>query len=132
MDHPTSIDLTRLEPALKPLYPHLTDAQLSAALQNFKTPEHDHFITDTNQGKREWWDVYVVGVTSPTVFRQIHNHQSYGYIQKLIRQKNPHVTKPIPSNLFLFFSVQNSDSGRPRLTAPRRQGSRPTAGAPAR
>ena len=32
VDHPGTVDLTRLESALKPLYPQLTDAQLTAAL----------------------------------------------------------------------------------------------------
>jgi hypothetical protein len=106
VDHPTTVDMTRLEPALKPLYPQYTDAQLTAALQDFMTPEHDHFITTRAGGKREWWDVYVVGVTSPKVFRKIQQHRSYGYVRKLIRQKNKNVVGPIPSNIFLFFSVQ--------------------------
>ena len=38
VDHPGTIDLTRLEPALKPLYPNLTDAQLTAALKNCRGP----------------------------------------------------------------------------------------------
>jgi hypothetical protein len=105
VDHPMTIDLSRLEPALKPLYPQFTDAQLTAALKNYMTPEHDHFITDKNHGKREWWDVYVVGVTSPKTFNAIHRHRSYRYVNKLIKHGNKHVVGPIPSNLFLFFSV---------------------------
>ena len=104
VDHPMTLDLTRIEPALKPLYPQYTDAQLTDALKNFMTPQHDHFIADKNMGKREWWDVYVVGVTSPSVFRKIHNHGSYAYIRKLIKHGNPHVVGPIPSNIFLFFA----------------------------
>jgi hypothetical protein len=105
VDHPGTIDLTRLEPALKPLYPQLSDEQLTMALKNFMVPGHDHFITNTNQFQPEWWDVEVVGVTSPQVYSDIQNHQSFDYIQKLIDQKNPNVLGPIPSNLFLFFSV---------------------------
>jgi hypothetical protein len=106
VDHPGTIDMTRLESALKPLYPNLTDAALTSALQNFAVPGHDHFITDLNKGKPEWWDVQIVGVTSPTVYKQIRAHQSYSYIQKLITKKNKNVLGPIPTNLFLFFAAK--------------------------
>jgi hypothetical protein len=106
VDHPMTVDMTRLEPALKPLYPQFTDAQLTDALKNFMTPGHDHFITTKNGGRREWWDVRVVGVTSPAVYKKIKHHQSFSYIQKLIKHKNKNVVGPIPSNIFLFFSVQ--------------------------
>ncbi|RZS90936.1 hypothetical protein EV189_0166 [Motilibacter rhizosphaerae] len=105
VDHPMTVDLTRLEPALKPLYPKLTDAQLTDALKDFMTPGHDHFITDTNHGKAEWWDVQVVGVTSSKTYDAIHSHQSFAYIQKLIKAKDKTVVGPIPSNIFLYFSV---------------------------
>ena len=105
VDHPGTIDLTRLESALKPLYPQLTDAQLTDALKNFAVPGHDHFITDDNQGKPEWWDVKIVGVTSPTVLADIRAHRSNKYIEKLIQAKNPNVVGPIPTNLFLFFAA---------------------------
>ncbi len=105
VDHPGTVDLTRLESSLKPLYPQLTDAQLTAALKNFAVPGHDHFITDTNNFKPEWWDVEVVGVTSPRVYENIQHHASFDYIQRLIDKKNAHVLGPIPSNLFLFFGV---------------------------
>jgi hypothetical protein len=106
VDHPGTIDMTRLESALKPLYPNLTDAALTEALKNFAVPGHDHFITTDNRGKAEWWDVQVVGVTSPTVYKQIRQHQSFSYIQKLIKKKNANVVGPIPTNLFLFFAAK--------------------------
>ena len=74
VDHPGTIDLSRLEPALKPLYPQLTDTQLTAALKNFAVPGHDHFITTTNGGQPEWWDVQIVGVTSPSTYDEIRSH----------------------------------------------------------
>ncbi len=106
VDHPGTIDLSRLESALKPLYPSLSDAQLTDALKNFAVPGHDHFITDTNGGKGEWWDVQIVGVTSPTVLKAIRSHENYRYIQKLIAKKNKNVVGPIPTNLFLFFAAK--------------------------
>ena len=105
VDHPGTLDLTRIEPALKPLYPNLSNAALTDALKNFVTPGHDHFITTTNGGVPEWWDVKVVGVTSQTVFNNIRAHKSYAYIQSLQAAHNPNVTATIPTNLFLYFGV---------------------------
>jgi hypothetical protein len=104
VDHPGTIDLTRLEPALKPLYPNLTDAQLTEALKNFKTPGHQHFITDKNHGKPEWWDVRVVGVTDPTVYKKLDQHKSAAYLLRQV--KKGRTTPVIPTNLFLYFAVK--------------------------
>lgn len=106
VDHPGTIDLTRLEPTLKPLYPGLTDKQLTAALKNIAVPGHDHFITTANGGRAEWWDVEIVGVTSAKTFADIRSHKSFNYINNLIKNKNKNVVGPIPSNLFLYFSVK--------------------------
>jgi hypothetical protein len=103
VDHPGSIDMRRLEPALKPLYPNLTDAQLTAALSNFPTPGHQHFITDKNGGKPEWWDVRIVGVTNRAEYNKITRHQSARYLLRQVKQKK--TTGVIPSNLFLYFGV---------------------------
>jgi hypothetical protein len=105
VDHPGTMDLTRLEPALKPLYPNLTDAQLTQALMNFAVPGHDHFITDTNRGLPEYWNVVIVGVTSPTTYAAIQAHRSFDYIQHLITMKDPTVVGPVPTNAFLYFGV---------------------------
>jgi hypothetical protein len=105
VSHPGTIDLTRLEPALKPLYPSLTDAQLTEALKNFAVPGHDHFIDDTNRGNPEYWNVVVVGVTSPATYAAIQSHRSVDYITNLVNHKDPTVVGPIPTNLFLYFAV---------------------------
>jgi len=103
VDHPGTIDLSRLEPSLKPLYPQYTDAQLTAALKNFATPGHEHFITTANANKPEWWDVKVVGVTSLSVWNQINAHRSFAFLNQEVNAK---LTTPIiPSNLFLYFGV---------------------------
>jgi hypothetical protein len=107
VDHPGTIDESRLEPALKPLYPHLTKAQLTAALKNTGVEGHDHYITTTNGTHREWWDVKIVGVTSKAVYNQIRAHRSFHYIRHLIQTKNKNVVGPIATNLFLFFSVHS-------------------------
>jgi hypothetical protein len=102
VDHPATLDLSRLAPALAPIF-KTTPAALLPALRNFTTPGHDHFIADLNEGKAEWWDVYVVGVTDRATYDDIQVHQSYKYLRSLLRAKNPHVVGPIPTNLFLYF-----------------------------
>jgi hypothetical protein len=104
VDHPGTIDLRRLEPALKPLYPHLTPRQLRHALANFPTPGHQHFITDKNAGKPEWWDVRIVGVTSRAEYQAINHHKSAHYLLRQVKQKK--TTGVIPTNLFLYFGVK--------------------------
>ena len=104
VDHPGTIDLRRLEPALKPLYPTLTKKQLLKALSNFPTPGHSHFITDRNGGKPEWWDVRVVGVTSKAEYQAINQHKSAKYLLKQVKAGK--TTPVIPTNLFLYFGVK--------------------------
>jgi hypothetical protein len=103
VDHPGTIDLSRLEPDLKALYPQYTAAQLTAALKDFATPGHEHFITTTNGGKAEWWDVKVIGVTSMKEWNAIVAHRSFAFLNQQVAKK---LTTPIiPTNLFLYFSV---------------------------
>jgi hypothetical protein len=105
VDHPPTADLTRLEPALKPLYPKLTDAQLTTALENAEVPGHNHFLADLNGTKPEWWDVQVVGVTSPKVYADISAHHSLTYLKRQFG-KNKNVVGPLPSNIFLYFAAK--------------------------
>jgi hypothetical protein len=103
VDHPGTIDLSRLEPDLKALYPKLTAAQLTAALKNSATPGHEHFITTDNGGQPEWWDVKVVGVTSLSEWNAIVAHKSFTFLNSQVTAKK--TTAIIPTNLFLYFSV---------------------------
>lgn len=103
VDHPGTIDLSRLEPDLKVLYPTLTAAQLTSALKNFATPGHQHYITTLNGGKPEWWNVNVIGVTSQSEYNAINAHESFSFLNQQVTKK---LTTPvIPTNLFLYFSV---------------------------
>jgi hypothetical protein len=103
VDHPGTIDLSRLEPDLKALYPQDTAAQLTAALKNSATPGHQHFITTQNGGKPEWWDVKVIGVTKLSEWNAIVAHKSFAFLNQQVAKK---LTTPIiPTNLFLYFSV---------------------------
>lgn len=103
VDHPGTIDLSRLESALKGLYPQLTAAQLTAALKNTATPGHEHFITTQNGGQAEWWNVDVVGVTSLSEWNAINAHRSFSFLNQQVTKKL--TTGIIPTNLFLYFSV---------------------------
>jgi hypothetical protein len=103
VDHPGTIDLSRLEPDLKALYPKLTAAQLTAALKNSATPGHEHFITTANGGQAEWWDVKVVGVTSLSEWNAINAHKSFAFLNQQVAAKK--TTAILPTNLFLYFSV---------------------------
>jgi hypothetical protein len=105
VDHPATLDLTRLAAALAPIY-HTTAAKLAPELRNIATPGHDHFVTTLNNGQPEWWDVVVIGVTSPSVYKAIAAHGSFAYIRWLQDHHNPAVTGDIPTNLFLYFSVR--------------------------
>jgi hypothetical protein len=105
VDHPMSLDMTRLAAALAPIYKTTPD-KLRPALKEFSTPGHDHFITTRAAGKAEWWDVNVIGVTDPHTYRAIQEHGSFRYIQSLLHAKDPHVVGPIPTNLFLFFAAK--------------------------
>jgi hypothetical protein len=107
VDHPGTIDLRRLEPALKPLYPGVSRKQLLHVLSNYPVPGHDHFITDVNHWKPEWWDVKVIGVTSQKTYNAIRDHRSYAFIHYLLNHHNKQVVGPIPTNLFLYFGVRS-------------------------
>lgn len=104
VDHPGTIDMRRLEPALKPLFPDLTDAQLTAALADYPVPGHSHFITDRNHGDPEWWDVRVVGVTDKAEYQKLNQHKSAGYLLEQVKKGK--TTGVIPTNLFLYFGVK--------------------------
>jgi hypothetical protein len=104
VDHPGTIDLSRLEPALKPLYPDLTDAELTAALKNYATPGHDHFIGTKANEKQEWWDVRIVGVTDKAEYDKIRAHRSLKFLKQEVKAGK--TTGVIPTNFFLKFAVR--------------------------
>ena len=88
IDHPPTIDLSAI-----------------GGPTNAVTPGHDHFTTTLNMGKPEWWAIYVIGVKNAATYNAIAEHGSYRYIESLIAKKDPNITTPIPTNLFLYFAV---------------------------
>lgn len=96
IDHPSTVDLSRLASALgKP----------ASALANVAFPGHDHILTTTNNNQPEWWPVVVVGVTNPASFAKIEAAKSYSEIQALQANKANGVTANIPTNAFLWFQT---------------------------
>ncbi len=106
IDHPGTIDLTRVEPALKKLFPTITDAQLTAALRNIDVPGHDHFIGTLAKGKPQWWEVKIVVVDNADTYRTIQAKKSLPFLQSLLNRHDRHTIGVVPTNLFLYFSVQ--------------------------
>jgi hypothetical protein len=106
VDHPGTIDLSRLASALLPLYKGMSVKDLAKALHNVALPGHDHLITTKAGGKAEYWDVNVIGVLDPQVYAAIKKNGSFAYVQKLIDAKSKAVTGIIPTNAFLFFSAK--------------------------
>ncbi|WP_371773499.1 hypothetical protein [Streptomyces sp. NBC_01438] len=96
VDHPMNIDLSRLAATLK---------MPASALKNTMLPGHDHIITDRNDNKPEWWPVSVIGVTNPDSFAKIQAGKSMDTVNKLAADPNSGVTKPIPTNIFLWFQT---------------------------
>lgn len=96
IDHPMHIDLSRLSSAL---------GEPASALANVMLPGHDHIVTTRAGGAPIWWNVVVVGVTSPTAWTDIVKLKSYAEVQALQAQANSGVTGDIPTNAYLFFQV---------------------------
>ena len=105
-DHPGTIDLTRVEPALKALFPKVTDDQLKVALRNIDVPGHDHFVGTLAKGKPQWWEVKVVVVDNADTYRTLQAKKSLPFLQSLLNRHDKHVIGVVPTNLFLYFSVQ--------------------------
>ena len=96
VDHPRTIDLTRIAGALG------VPAKL---LKNVPLPGHDHIVADRNNNRPEWWPVFVVGVTNRDSFRKIEQAKSFDEVVKLEKNPKNGVTDPIPTNLFLWFQT---------------------------
>jgi hypothetical protein len=104
IDHPGTVDMTRLAAALAPIF-QVPPAQLTPMLANFPTPGHDHFPAVRGNGRAQWWNVKVIGVTSPATFAAIRQHHTLAFVQHLLATKNATVVGPIPTNIFLFFAA---------------------------
>ncbi len=68
-------------------------------------PGHDHIIADRNDNRPEWWPVYVIGVTKPASFHKIEQAKNLKTALRLAGNPANGVTKPIPTNSFLWFQT---------------------------
>ena len=96
IDHPMNADLSRLAGAL---------GQPASALKDVPLPGHDHIIADRKNNRPEWWPVYVIGVTSPASFAKIEHAKDLKTALQLANNPANGVTKPIPTNIFLWFQT---------------------------
>ncbi len=104
IDHPATMDLTRIASTLDPLL-HTKPAQL----RDVPLSPHDHFITSRNNNLPEWWNVKVIGVTSQASFDKAVAAKSYATLKAM--EGSNGVTAPIPTNAFLYFQVLAGTNG---------------------
>lgn len=104
IDHPASMDLSRLASTLDPIL-HTTPDQLA----NAPGAPHSHFIDDRNNNLPEWWNVVVVGATSDSAYEQAVSTKSYSGL-KSMEGKNG-LTGEIPTNVFLYFQTLAGTDG---------------------
>ena len=91
IDHPHNIDLSRV----------LGSSAADAAL-----PPHSHIVTTANNQKAEWWRIFVIGVSSQSAWNGIVDGKSFNAAEACIDAGS--CTKPIASNLFLYFAVKTA------------------------
>jgi hypothetical protein len=94
VDHPHDIDLSRV---------------FGSSAADVALPPHSHVVTTANNGKAEWWRVIVVGLTSQQAWDSIVDGKSFEDVRDC--EQAGSCTKPIASNLFLYFAVRPEDAG---------------------
>jgi hypothetical protein len=105
VDHPGTIDMTRLAGSLKPLFPKISLDELKNELKNAPAPGHNHFLT-TLSDKPQYWEVNIIGVTDKDTYEKLSMSHDYGMVKALLDAKNKNVVGPLPTNIFLFFSAR--------------------------
>ncbi len=101
IDHPTSIDLSRLSSVLDPVL-HTTPAELADTM----LPGHDHLLANLNSGNPEWWNVIVIPVTTQAALNQVQTLKSYSAVKAMETSNfSSGVGPEIPTNAYLWFQV---------------------------
>lgn len=96
INHPSTIDLSRV---------------FGPGFANVPLPAHSHIIdsdlaeSQANGGQAGWWEINVIGVSSPAVWDQIVAGKSLATVRALQAQGTG-ITGDIPSNAYLFFGVR--------------------------
>lgn len=104
IDHPGTMDLTRLASKLDPIL-HTTPAQLT----NAALSPHSHFIDNRNDNLPEWWNVVIVGAANQAAYDRAVAGKSYASL-KAQEGKNG-LTAEVPTNVFLYFQTLAGTDG---------------------
>jgi hypothetical protein len=88
INHPSTIDVSRV---------------FGAGTENFALPAHSHIVDVAKGG---WWEIEVIGVTDPAIWAEIVEGKSLERVREL-QAAGVGITGDIPTNLFLFFNVQD-------------------------
>lgn len=88
INHPSTIDVSRI---------------FGAGTENFALPAHSHIVDVAKGG---WWEIEVIGVTDPAIWAEVVEGKSLDRVREL-QEAGVGITGDIPSNLFLFFNVQD-------------------------
>ncbi len=101
IDHPSTIDLSRLAPAL--------GVANAATLDNVPLPGHDHLLTTRNGDQPEWWNVIVIPVTSPKGLASVEAAKSYLAVKALENVAGSGIgvagVGEVPTNAYLWFQT---------------------------
>src|SRR5918998_318982 len=88
INHPSTIDVSRV---------------FGPGTENFALPAHSHIVDVVKGG---WWEIEVIGVTDPAVWAEVVEGKSLDRVREL-QTAGVGITGDIPTNLFLFFNVQD-------------------------
>lgn len=101
IDHPATIDLSRLAPKLDPIL-----GTTASQLQNAPGSPHSHIVLTADNNQPEWWNVHVIGVANQASYNKIINSSNkLTEAQALAQDTSNGVTMPVPTNIFLWFQV---------------------------
>ena len=88
INHPSTIDVSRV---------------FGTGTENFALPAHSHIVDVAKGG---WWEIEVIGVTDPEIWDEVVAGKSLERVREL-QAAGEGITGDIPTNLYLFFNVQN-------------------------
>jgi hypothetical protein len=96
IDHPATIDLSRLASAL---------GAPASSLTNVALPGHDHLLTTRNGDQPEWWNVIVIPVTTPAGLASVESSKSYAAVHALEGASGSGIGAEVDTNAYLWFQT---------------------------
>ena len=100
VDHPTNVDLSRLSDTLDPIL-----GTQPSDLENAPLNPHSHIVLTGNSNRPEWWPVNIIGVTNQSAYQKIINSRHEYQTAQSLASSGGGATKPIPTNVFLWFQT---------------------------